>query len=168
MEDIQVSIIAHLSQTWTLTLLPYISPQKTHLLYIIELLVLASLIPKWTLLKHSIHRCWFNVLHEWYSSYLLHFSHIVIFYRHHHRETNLEKQLLSWISIFIILYLCLNYLLYLVTPQMNMQFKMGRIYNFIFVSTLVGVLPIGYVRSAVTDHFIWFWPMKMPIAGQMT
>jgi len=46
MEDIQVSMIAHLSQTSTLTLVPYISPQKAHLLYTIELPALGALIPK--------------------------------------------------------------------------------------------------------------------------
>jgi hypothetical protein len=74
-------MIAHLSQTWTLTLFPYISPQKTHLLYTIELPDLGASIPKWTVLKHLIHKCWLHVEHEWYSSCLLHFSHSVIVHR---------------------------------------------------------------------------------------
>jgi len=46
MDDIQVIMIVHLSQTSTLALAPYISPQKTHLLYTIDLLALGALMPK--------------------------------------------------------------------------------------------------------------------------
>jgi hypothetical protein len=50
-------MISHLSQTLDFALVAYTVSQKVHLLYTIDLPALGAPIPKWTVLKQLMQRC---------------------------------------------------------------------------------------------------------------
>ncbi len=69
-------MISHLSQTEHFAFSANMIPHSRHLLYTMDLPARGAPMPKCTVLKHVMQRCFWQVSHVWYSSPFLHISQV--------------------------------------------------------------------------------------------